>query len=181
MAHCERLLADGADILDIGGESTARRCPPLTKSLSACAARARAAVQLGVPVSVDTCKAGGDAAAIAAGADIINDIWALRPGRQRAVVATRRPGRLPDAHAPSPQTMQVAPWKDDVAPGGSLFWRTQQACGAGAAGPHRLGRGHGFGKDGGAEPSVAGNSAHCLALWLHPLAGWAVAKRHWAP
>ena len=80
IAQCERLVGEGADILDIGGESSR----PGAISLSADAEWLRvapvlaAAVTLGVPVSVDTCKPAVMARALDAGADIINDIHALQ-------------------------------------------------------------------------------------------------------
>lgn len=80
IAHCERLVAEGADILDIGGESSR----PGAASLSADEEWARiapvlaVATSLGVPVSVDSCKPAVMARALDAGVDIINDIHALR-------------------------------------------------------------------------------------------------------
>ena len=59
IAHCERLLGEGADILDIGGESTPARAPSRCRSRKNCARVLpvlREAVTLGVPISVDTCK-----------------------------------------------------------------------------------------------------------------------------
>jgi hypothetical protein len=105
LRHCERLLAEGADMLDIGGESTRPGSPPLplADELAACCRCCAARLQLGVPVSVDTYKPEVMRAALDLGADIVNDVWALRqPG------ATGRGGappvlrRLPDAHAPRP-------------------------------------------------------------------------------
>ena len=80
IAQCERLVDEGADILDIGGESSR----PGAISLSADDEWARiapvlaAATTLGVPVSVDTCKPAVMACALDAGVDIINDIHALQ-------------------------------------------------------------------------------------------------------
>jgi dihydropteroate synthase len=80
LAHCERLILDGADMLDIGGEST--RPGALALSLKEELARVlpvlREAVRLGVPVSVDTYKPQVMQAALDLGVDIVNDIWALR-------------------------------------------------------------------------------------------------------
>lgn len=91
IAHCERLVAEGADLLDLGAESSRpgaaridadeewRRLAPVLD----------AAVQLGVPVSVDTCKPEVMRRAIAAGADVINDIQALQaPGAIEAVLSS---------------------------------------------------------------------------------------------
>ncbi len=91
LEHARLLIDQGADILDIGGESTrpgaefvaadeekARVLPVLTRI-----------VELGVPVSVDTYKAEVAEAALKAGAHIINDVWGLRydPDMARIVAA----------------------------------------------------------------------------------------------
>ncbi|MEF3007245.1 dihydropteroate synthase, partial [Pseudomonas aeruginosa] len=80
IAHCESLVAEGADILDIGGESTrpgAQRVDAETE-WSRIDKVVAAAVTLGVPVSVDTCKPDVMRRALDAGADVINDVQALR-------------------------------------------------------------------------------------------------------
>src|SRR6185295_918419 len=80
LEHCEELIRQGAGILDIGGESSRPGTPPV--SLDEERARVlpvlREAVQLGVPVSIDTYKPELMREALDLGADIINDIWALR-------------------------------------------------------------------------------------------------------
>ena len=103
LAHCEQLLREGADILDIGGESTPaghdRRCR-WRKSWPACCRCCAKRVKLGVPVSVDTYKPEVMREALDLGVDIINDIWALRrPGAREVVAAHPRLRHLPDAHA----------------------------------------------------------------------------------
>ena len=83
LAHCEQLVAQGADILDLGGESSRPGSPPvpLDEELSRVLPVLREALKLGVPVSVDSYKPAVMQAVLAEGADIINDIWALRqPG-----------------------------------------------------------------------------------------------------
>jgi len=79
-AHCERLLKDGADILDIGGESTRPGAAslPVEEELARVLPVVRYAVTLGVPVSVDTYKPRVMQAVLDLGADIINDVGALR-------------------------------------------------------------------------------------------------------
>ena len=109
-AHCEQLLTDGADILDIGGESTRPGAlhVPLDEELARVLPVVRHAVTLGVPVSVDTYKPQVMQAVLDLGADIINDIWALRwqPGdgscRRDGRGAAPQLRRVPDAHAPRP-------------------------------------------------------------------------------
>ena len=90
LAHCEQLLKDGADMLDIGGESTRPGSPavPLAQELARVLPVLRHAVTLGVPVSVDTYKPEVMQAALDLGVDIINDVWALRrPGALQVVAA----------------------------------------------------------------------------------------------
>lgn len=88
IAHCERLLADGVDILDIGGESSRPGAQLLGEEdeWSRVAPVLAEAVKLGVPVSIDTYKPALMARALDLGVDIINDIQALRmPGALKAV------------------------------------------------------------------------------------------------
>ena len=110
MAHAEKLLADGAHMLDIGGESTRPGSPavPLDEELRRVLPVVQAAVALNVPISVDTYKPAVMQAVLDAGADIINDVWALRqPGAQAAVAAHPRCGVcLMHMHA-DPQTMHL--------------------------------------------------------------------------
>ncbi|MNS79013.1 Dihydropteroate synthase [compost metagenome] len=110
MAHAEKLLTDGAHILDIGGESTRPGSPavPLDEELRRVLPVVEAAVALQVPISVDTYKPEVMQAVLDAGADIINDIWALRQSGARAAVAAH-PGCgicLMHMHA-NPQTMHL--------------------------------------------------------------------------
>lgn len=80
LRHCEKLINEGADILDIGGETTRPGSLPLPleEELTRVLPVVREAVKLGVPVSVDTYKPQVMQAVLDLGADIINDIWALR-------------------------------------------------------------------------------------------------------
>ena len=117
LRHCEQLLKEGADLLDIGGESTRPGSPavPLAEELARVIPLVRDAVSLGVPISVDTYKPAVMQAALDLGADIINDIWALRqPGAAAVVAAHPRCGVcLMHMHG-DPQTMQAAPMAGDV-------------------------------------------------------------------
>jgi dihydropteroate synthase len=91
IAHCEQLVAEGADILDIGGESSRPGAARVNaeQEWQRISEVLRAAVELGVPVSVDTCKPEVMRRAIEAGADIVNDIQALQgAGAIEAVVGT---------------------------------------------------------------------------------------------
>lgn len=122
--HCEQLLEQGADILDIGGESTrpGAQPVPLDEELRRVLPVVRAAAQLGVPVSVDTYKPAVMQAVLEAGADIINDVWALRhsdgSGLRGPQVVAAHPNCgvcLMHMHR-EPQTMQAAPMQSDVVP-----------------------------------------------------------------
>jgi dihydropteroate synthase len=119
ITHCEKLLVDGAHILDIGGESSRPGTPPvpLDEELARVLPVLREAVTLGIPVSVDTYKPEVMREALALGADIINDIWALRrPGAREAVAAHPQCGVcLMHMHG-EPETMQRAPMEGDAVP-----------------------------------------------------------------
>jgi dihydropteroate synthase len=117
--HCEKLLVDGAHILDIGGESSRPGTPPvpLEEELARVLPVLREAVTLGIPVSVDTYKPEVMREALALGVDIVNDIWALRrPGAREAVAAHPQCGVcLMHMHG-EPETMQRAPMEGDAVP-----------------------------------------------------------------
>ena len=117
LRHCEQLLKDGADILDVGGESTRPGAPAvsLEEELTRVLPVVRGAVTMGVPVSVDTYKAGVMQAVLDLGADIVNDIWALRqPGAAAVVAQHPRCGICLMHMHRDPQTMQVEPMSGDV-------------------------------------------------------------------
>ena len=152
LRHCERLLKDGADILDIGGESTRPGSPavPLDEELARVVPLVREAVQLGVPVSVDTYKPEVMRVVLDLGADIVNDIWALRqPGAVEVVARHPRCGVCLMHMHRDPQTMQSAPMRGDVVPQVLLFLE-QAAQNLQEQGVHRsriaLDPGIGFGK-----------------------------------
>ena len=115
--HGKELAAQGADILDVGGESTRpgaaevavdeelRRVEPVVAGLAG----------LEVEISVDTSKAQVAEAALAAGATIVNDVTALRGDPEMAaLVADRGVGVVLMHMAGDPRTMQVNPEYDDV-------------------------------------------------------------------
>jgi dihydropteroate synthase len=119
LARCEELVALGADILDIGGESSRPGTPPV--ALDDERARVmpvlRDAVTLGVPVSVDTYKPEIMREALDAGADIINDIWGLRrEGAVDAIAAHPACGVCIMHMHGEPRTMQRAPMEGDAVP-----------------------------------------------------------------
>ena len=88
-AHCDRLVQEGADILDLGGESTrpGAQAPSEQEEIDRVLPVLEHASTLGVPVSVDTSSPALMRAALAANADIVNDVRALRrPGALEVVV-----------------------------------------------------------------------------------------------
>jgi dihydropteroate synthase len=119
VAHCEQLVSEGADILDIGGESSRPGTPPvaLEEELGRVLPVLRIAVTLGVPVSVDTCKPEVMRQALDLGADIVNDIWALRQPGARELIATHPSCGICLMHMHGePRTMQRSPMEGDAVP-----------------------------------------------------------------
>ena len=117
LRHCEQLIDAGADILDIGGESTrpGSQAVPLALELARIVPVLREAVKLGVPISIDTYKPEVMRAALDLGADIVNDVWALRqPGGREVVAAHARCGVCLMHMHRDPRTMQLAPMDGDV-------------------------------------------------------------------
>jgi dihydropteroate synthase len=120
IAHGRELAAEGADILDIGGESTR----PGAEAVSAAdeLARVGPVVQVlagdagpGVPVSIDTSKAAVAEATLDAGAAIVNDVTALRGDPEIATLCAERGCGLILMHMlGDPRTMQEDPRYDDV-------------------------------------------------------------------
>ena len=126
LAHCEQLLKEGADILDIGGESTrpGASVVSLQDELQRVLPIVKEAVRWQVPISVDTYKAEVMQAVLDAGADIINDVWALRqPGAESVVASHPHCGVcLMHMHG-EPQTMQVMPMDGEVITPVCMFLR----------------------------------------------------------
>jgi dihydropteroate synthase len=119
LQHCEQLLREGADLLDIGGESSRPGIAPV--SLDEERARVmpvlREAVRFGVPLSVDTYKPEIMREALDLGADIVNDIRALQQPGALDVVASHASCGVCIMHMHGePQTMQAAPMSGDAVP-----------------------------------------------------------------
>ncbi|MBA2326609.1 MAG: dihydropteroate synthase [Actinobacteria bacterium] len=118
VAHGLELVADGADLLDVGGESTrpgAEPVPAGDERRRVVPVIERLAAESGVPVSVDTTKAEVAAAAIEAGATIVNDVSAGRlDPRILEVVAGAGAGYVAMHMLGEPRTMQDDPRYDDV-------------------------------------------------------------------
>ena len=178
LRHCERLLREGADMLDIGGESTRPGTPAvsLPQELARVLPVLREAVRMGAPVSVDTYKPEVMAAALDAGADIINDIWALRqPGALEAVARHPACGVcLMHMHG-NPQTMQLAPMSGDPVPQVLAFLQQRaQALQAHGVQAERitLDPGIGFGKTVAQNFALLARQGELLSARLPLLIGW---------
>jgi dihydropteroate synthase len=178
LRHCEQLLKDGAHILDIGGESTRPGSPAvaLDEEMARVLPVVREAVKLGVPLSVDTYKPELMRAVLDAGADIVNDIWALRRGDALQAVATHpRCGVCLMHMHRDPQTMQVAPMEGDVLPGVVQFLRERAGALTALGVAHErivLDPGIGFGKTVAQNFSLLARQAELLSLGFALLAGW---------
>ena len=178
LRHCEQLLKEGADILDIGGESTRPGSPavPLDEELSRVVPLVREAVTLGVPISVDTYKPEVMRAVLDLGADIVNDIWALRqPGAAAAVAAHPQCGVCLMHMHRDPQTMQQAPMDGDVVPQ-VLSFLELQAHNLLTLGVEKtrilLDAGIGFGKTVEQNFALLARHSELLAAGYPLLAGW---------
>jgi dihydropteroate synthase len=118
IAHGRKLAGEGADVVDVGGESTRpgaeavpaeeelRRVRPVVEAIAA---------DGGPAVSIDTSKSAVAAAALDAGATIVNDVTALRADPDLAAVCAERESELVLIHMlGDPRTMQENPTYDDV-------------------------------------------------------------------
>ncbi|WP_293352056.1 dihydropteroate synthase [Phenylobacterium sp.] len=151
--HARRLIAEGADILDVGAESTRPGAQPVTaeaevERLVPLIAAIRA--EGSVPVSVDTMKPQVARAAMAAGATIWNDVTALRHAPESLATAADLGCEVVLMHMKGePRTMQAEPHYDDVV-GEVAAFLAERARAAMAAGVARekiwLDPGIGFGK-----------------------------------
>ena len=117
IATAERLVAEGADLLDIGGESSrpGAEVVPVEEEVARVIPAIRAlAGRVGVPISVDTTKPEVAALAIEAGAAILNDIRGLDDPEMRTIAARAGAGVVLMHMQGTPRTMQVDPRYDDV-------------------------------------------------------------------
>ncbi|MDO8770789.1 MAG: dihydropteroate synthase [Burkholderiaceae bacterium] len=184
LRHAEQLLGDGADILDIGGESSRPGAPqvPLDVELARVLPVVREAVKFGVPISVDTYKPQVMQAVLDAGADIINDIWALRqpagvgyPGAAELVAQHPSCGVCLMHMHREPQTMQAEPMQGDVVAQVLLFLE-QTTLSLRSLGINldriTVDPGIGFGKTVEQNFTLLARQRELLALGLPLLAGW---------
>lgn len=131
LRHCEQLLDEGADMLDIGGESSrpGAQAAPLEVELARVLPVLQGALRFGAPLSVDTTKPEVMRQALALGADIVNDISALRaPGAIDVVAAHARCGVCLMHMRGEPASMQTQPVYDDVVAEVAVFLRARLAA-----------------------------------------------------
>lgn len=117
IGHARELVAAGADLLDIGGESTrpGARAVDAEEELARVGPVLAGLDDVGVPLSIDTSKAAVAAAALDAGAQIVNDVTALRSDpAMGGVCADRGCGVVLMHMQGTPRTMQENPTYDDV-------------------------------------------------------------------
>lgn len=177
IAHCESLVAEGADILDIGGESTrpgAQRVDAETE-WSRIDKVVAAAVTLGVPVSVDTCKPDVMRRALDAGADVINDVQALRQAGALSVVAGSGAGVCLMHMRGEPDSMMGLAAYDDVLSEVAAFLeqRAQAALEAGIDGRRiALDPGYGFAKSAEHNLRLLAGQKRLAELGYPLLVGW---------
>lgn len=116
IAHAKQLIADGADILDIGAESTRPGATPvaLEEELRRLLPVVEALHALNVPLSIDTFKPEVMRAVLAAGADMINDIAGFQNPASVAAVANSDCGLCVMHMQGEPRTMQAQPHYEDI-------------------------------------------------------------------
>ena len=151
--HALELIQEGADIIDVGGESTRPKAPVVSEAeelrrvlpvVEALAGQVR------VPISIDTMKPAVARAALQAGASVVNDVAANRtdPSMWR-LVAESGAGYVAMHMQGDPQTMQIAPtYRDVVREVGEFFGATLEQLTAAGVGAEQvvLDVGLGFGK-----------------------------------
>lgn len=178
IAHCDQLLREGADILDIGGESTrpGARTPSAEEELARVLPVLRHALGLGVPVSLDSSEPAVIRAALELGVDIVNEVRALqRPGALPAVAAHPCAGVCLMHMQGEPGTMQATPRYADLMSEVAAFLAARRdAAIAAGIGADRivLDPGIGFGKAVEHNLELLARQAQLLALGQPLLVGW---------
>jgi dihydropteroate synthase len=176
--HCERLVSQGADLLDLGAESSRPGAPTLSadEEWARLSPVLLAALTLGLPVSVDTCKTEVIQRALDAGADIINDIRALSaPGALDTVAAHASCGVCLMHMRGDPASMQAQAHYTDVVDEVKAFLAARVGA-VQAAGIARdritLDPGVGFGKTPEHNLALLARQEAFLDLGLPLLLGW---------
>jgi len=178
LQHAERLLKDGADILDVGGESTRPGAEPLSlaQELARVLPFVQEAVRWQVPISVDTYKPEVMQAVLDMGVDIINDVWALRqPGAEQVIAGHGGCGVCLMHMQGDPKTMQTKLMIGDVLIEVAAFLRerSQALLDLGVDSQRLLlDPGIGFGKSIEQNFQLLARQADLLRLGFPLLAGW---------
>jgi dihydropteroate synthase len=118
VAHGKRLAAEGADLVDVGGESTRPGAEPVSEQEElrrVLPVIERIAATITIPISIDTTKSAVARVALAAGASFVNDVSALSSDRAMAAAVAEAEADLCLMHMKGePRTMQDDPRYDDV-------------------------------------------------------------------
>ena len=176
--HAEQLLREGADILDLGAESTRPGNPavPLAEELKRLEPVLTELVKWNVPISVDTYKPQTMQAALDWGVDIINDVWGARRSGAIEVLAAHPNCGICIMHMHGePQTMHLSPMQGDAVPQVRDFLK-EQAQSLEAAGITReriiIDYGIGFGKTVEQNFSLLARQDELLDLGYPLLSAW---------
>ena len=178
MRHCEQLLAEGAELLDIGGESTRPGASPpgAEAELARLQPVLQHAVTLGVPVSVDTSDPAVMRAALDLGVDIVNDVRSLRRlGALHCLAAHPSAGICLMHMRGEPQDMAgLAQYGDVVSEvRDALAMRLAEVCAAGIAAQRIvLDPGIGFAKTAQQNLALLARQAELKSLARPLLVGW---------
>lgn len=115
VAHARRLLSEGAAIVDVGGESTRPGARPVSAEEELARVSPVLRALRDVPISIDTSKAAVARGALELGAEMVNDVTALRGDRELAAVVAEHDAYLCLMHMQGePRTMQKQPRYGDV-------------------------------------------------------------------
>ena len=179
MRHCDRLVQAGADILDIGGESTrpGSRAPSAADEAKRVMPVLRHAVTLGLPISLDSSQPSVMQAALDLGVDVINDVRALaQPGALAVVQAHPLCGVCLMHMQGDPATMQQAPAYGEDVVHSVRSWLDSRAAMVVDAGVARerivIDPGIGFGKSHNDNWALLRGQSDLVALGYPLLMGW---------
>ncbi len=178
LTHAEKALQQGADILDIGGESSrpGAQAVSVQEELSRILPFVKHALAWNVPISVDTAKPEVMKVVLDLGVDIVNDIWALRQPGALSVIAQHAQCGVCLMHMHrEPQTMHEHPMQGDALASVKAFL-SERLLALNAAGISNdrvvLDPGIGFGKTIDQNLSLLKQQQELLALQRPILAGW---------
>ena len=178
LEHAQQLLADGADILDVGAESTRPGAQAISQEDELARLRPflHEAMRWNVPISIDTYKGAVMQVVLDLGVDIVNDIWALRqPDAEAAVLSHPTCGICLMHMHREPQSMQTQPMTGDVLQEvrGFLQGRAQALQAQGVSATRiALDPGIGFGKTVAQNLSLLARQSEALGPGYPVLVGW---------